>query len=311
MEAADDSRKHWASLLAGKGNLLTLALGTWVGLAASALGVDPSSAAWTSRQGSTRSALDDGATDSAPQPGNAFDWAAALNPMLNSWTGAVDNLQTSAWSWLAPPADNPLARMLGHPAAVVGSENSQGRLSLQAAMALVDLLHGAAAHQALQTQGWMSALQRFMAEFLPTGDESEPVKVTSLDGLVTHWGIVGEATLQEHSRSEPFLRSQAQMLSKAMRYRVASRRVIEAASRANDLPTLTDLDEAFASIHALRGEIRGVRRLAEDAASAAAAAQASAAVSTAKTKSGAAAHATAAISKAKSKTGARRARSAA
>ena len=54
-------------------------------------------------------------------------------------------------------------------------------------------------------------------------------------------------------------------ISETGHYRVARRNVLEAVSRANDLPTLTDLDEAFAAIHALRRDLHQVRKLAEAA----------------------------------------------
>ena len=299
MDAIDDSRKQWASLLAGKGHLVPLALSTWLGLAASALGADAATPPSATRHESPQAATQDGARESASEPVGSVDWAAALGPIFNAWTEAIDNLQGSAVSWFSPPSENPSARVMSHPAAVVGSDSSPGRLSMQAGMALFDFMQGAATHQALQTQGWVKALQRFMAEFVPNEEgDAQPAVVTSLDQLLTHWGVVGEAALQEHSRSETFLQSQARLLRKAMKCRVASRRVVEAAARANDLPTLTDLDEAFASIHALRRELREVRKFAEGIASGAAAAVASAAVSKAKAK-------------AKAKPAARRTRSAA
>jgi polyhydroxyalkanoate synthase len=207
MEAPDDSRKQWASLLTGASNP-ALALANWIGLAASVLSTGPSS--WSTQQQATRSAMDDGMTESVPGSRDTMAWAAALGPIVNAWTEALDNWQGAAPSWFSPAADSPLARLLNHPAAVVGSESSPGRLSMQAGLALVDFLQTAMAHQALQTQGWAKALQRFIAEFGATGaGEAQPMVVTSLDDLVTHWSTVGEAALQEHSRSEQFLQSQA------------------------------------------------------------------------------------------------------
>jgi hypothetical protein len=264
MESADKTRKHWASLLAGNGPLHTLALGTWLGLAASALGGDSAAEPAPIRAESSASASQHGAARTAPDNGETAGWLTAMAAVFDALTQAADNLQGTAWTWMTPRIDNPLARLMSHPAAVVGGENSAGRLSMQAAWAWADFMQSALAHQALQAQGWAKAYQRFAAEFLASeADEVQPVVVTSLDDLVTHWGTAGEATLQEHSRSERFLKSQADMLRKAMGYRILHRRMVEAASRANDLPTLTDLDEAFASIHAMRGEIRCLQRLVE------------------------------------------------
>jgi hypothetical protein len=267
MEAADDTRKHWASLLAGKGPLNALALGTWLGLAAAALGADTSTAGTADVHAAAPAAPRDPATEppaSSASSAETVNWAAALSPLFGAWTEALDTVQGSAWTWFTPLAESPLGRLLSHPAAVIGGEQSPGRLSLHAGLALVDFVQAAAAHQALQALGWAKAFQRFVADFgNADGGATAPVALASLDDLMTHWSVVGEAALQAHSRSEPFLRSQADMLRRAMGYRIAHRHMIEAASRANDLPTLTDLDEAFAAIHALRRELRGLRQLAE------------------------------------------------
>jgi hypothetical protein len=248
MEPADETRKHWASLLAGNGPA-GQALDWWLGLAASAMENDP--------EGEEPSPMD------TPL---AAGWPDTMGPVFRAWADAAERVQGSASSWFSPASENPLARALGHPAAVVGGGNSQSRLMLQAVVAAAELMQTTAAHQTLQSQGWMKAFQRFAADFFRNNDAgAKPVVVTSLDDLFSHWSTVGESALQEHSRGERFLESQAQMLRKSMRFRLAQRQVVEAAARANDLPTLTDLDEAFAAIHALRSEIRGLRRIVETA----------------------------------------------
>lgn len=268
MEAADETRKHWASLLAGRDHLHTLALGTWLGLAALALGTEAPVAATPAKASAADVPSPDPEIEAASQPRDTVRSTSWLEPALKAWTQALDALQPSAWTPLSMPAENPVFRLLSHPAAVVGSETSPGRLSLEAGLALADFIQGAAAHQTLQSQGLIKALQRFAAEFTRHGDN--PVVVSSLDDLATHWGTVGEAALQEHSRSEAYLTSQAELLRKAMRYRVAQRRVLEAASRASDMPTLSDVDEAFASIHSLKAELRGLVRLVQATATTAA-----------------------------------------
>jgi hypothetical protein len=55
------------------------------------------------------------------------------------------------------------------------------------------------------------------------------------------------------------------MIRAAMQYRLDARRVTEAMCRLQDLPTVTDVDEAFSMIHELRREVRLLkRRLGED-----------------------------------------------
>jgi hypothetical protein len=238
MKAADQTRNQWASLLAGRGDLYSSFLGSWLGLAAQAVGTDPA--------------------DAEPREGkdgvDPFNLFATMTQVMEAWQGL-------AQGWIAPQGENPLARWFGHPAAVVDTSHSPSRLMMESALAFAELLRRASEHEMLRMQGWATAMQKFAAEF--NSDAESPVMVDSLDRLFTHWSVVGEAALQEHARSDAYLQSQADMLQKSMRFRIAQRRTIEAVSRSMDVPTLTDLDEAFASIHALKAETRRLRRLAD------------------------------------------------
>jgi hypothetical protein len=220
MEAADETRKHWASLLAGRDQLHHATLGSWLDLAARALAWNPTAAA-----------------------------------PLDFSQGSLSN------SFLSPMQDS-MARLGSHPAAVMGGDASPARLPMEAGRSLNDFLQSVAAHQVLQSQGWLKAFQKISGEFMgPPKAGGRDLEVGSLDAFVTHCGAVGEAALQEHSRSEQFLDSQAKTLRTAMRFRSAQRRAMESAARAIDLPTLTDVDEAFEAIHSLRREVRELRRL--------------------------------------------------
>lgn len=253
MKDAESTRNLWAKLLSGGGPLSATPFAALAQMATSLMPLD-----------APAEAPDPASADPA---GPVIDWTRLMQPSLDAWTGWADRLQGTALSWFKPASDHPMARLLDHPAAVVGGENSNARLSMHAALAYTDFVQSAMSHQRLQMQGWMEALRRFAAEFAPSGDGSAPaVVIKSFDDLVNHWGTIGESALQQHSRTDRFLASQADLLRKDMRYRVARRRVIEAASHACDIPTLTDLDEVSASLHALRKEVRAVRQMAESAA---------------------------------------------
>lgn len=259
MEATEETRKHWASLLARGGTASQGVLGGWLGLAAQVMAsmspnafqpgslVDPT----------TPDAIGKTTTDPLT---SMVDWRGLFAPLMSMWTGSMQVGPGATWPSFTPPTENPIERMLGHPALSTGDANSASRLSILASTAMFDLMQTSAAHQALQAQGWITAMQRFAAEFNRDAGDGPPVVIESLDDLLKHWTTVGEATLQEHQRSDRFLQSQAEMLRKSMQLRIAQRKVVEAAARARDLPTLSDLDEAFSSIHDLRNEVRELRR---------------------------------------------------
>ena len=260
MNAAEETRKQWASLLAGRGDLQSVALQAWLRLAAQAVGADLSQSGIPDLHEPRAAASGHGspAGDAGPREGG--NGAVPFNP-LALMAQSLDAWQRLAQGWLEPQGENPLARWLGHPAVAVDTSNSPSTLMMESGLAFAELLRSAFSHETLRLQGWANALQKFAEEF--NSDAGTPVIVDSLDRLFTHWSVVGEAAMQEHSRSEAYLQSQADMLQKSMRLRIAQRRTIEAVSRSIDVPTLSDLDEAFASIHALKAETRRLRRLVE------------------------------------------------
>ena len=285
MKEAVATRNHWANLLSNSGPMNATPFAEWLRLATSMMATDAAGSGPDRSMGR--------AGPFVPGEAGTVDWAELMKPWMSAFAAITDNLQGSAFSWVKPAAaESPMARLLSHPAAVVGGENSNTQLSAHAVLAYVDFVQSAMSHQALQMQGWLTAMQQFAAEFIPTGDGQSPaVVIKTLDDLVAHWGTIGEAALQKHSRTDRFLQSQAELLRKDMRYRIARRRVTEAAARASDLPTLTDLDEALASIHDLRKELRAVRQLAESAAAKmAATASAPSSKAEPKTKQASAAH---------------------
>ena len=58
--------------------------------------------------------------------------------MLAAWTTASDQVQAAPWAWFSTPTANPLARLMSHPATVVGGEHSSSRLTANVAATLAD-----------------------------------------------------------------------------------------------------------------------------------------------------------------------------
>ena len=196
----------------GEDSLPQAALSTWLGLTAAAFGAASMTPPSSREDAASSDPGDAGATVGA-------NWASGFDSFFTRWIAAFDNLQGSPWAFFWAPSENPMARLMSHPAAAVGGEHSPGRLSAHAAAAMLEFWQAIAAHQALQAQGWAKALLRFGADFEPARSGiDDPVVVETFDDLIGHWGVVGEAALQEHMRSEPFLRSQAEVLRRAMRY---------------------------------------------------------------------------------------------
>ena len=109
-------------------------------------------------------------------------------------------------------------------------------------------------------QTWGELQQASTAHAAEFQDGGEPREIRTLEAYLALWSEVGERALQAHARSPEYVESQSRMIRVAMQYRVDARRVTEALCRLQDLPTLTDVDEAFAMIHELRREVRLLKR---------------------------------------------------
>jgi hypothetical protein len=196
--------------------------------------------------------------------GTWFGAASATEPFA-AWASASATHGAAFAKGLAGLPQFGLGDLMGqlasHPA-LVGNPDSIERLVQRAMQAWGDLQQAAAAHQLVMASGWQQAFAAFAAEFQGGGESRD---IRTLEAYLGLWSEIGERALQAHARSPEFVDSQSRMIRAAMQYRLEARRVTEASCRLQDLPTLTDLDEAFAMIHELRREVRLLkRRLDED-----------------------------------------------
>ena len=187
---------------------------------------------------------------------------APFQAMFDTWTAAAGQL-TSVLPASLPNfglADT-VSQLVDHPA-LIGNKHGLERLAQKAFQSSLDVQQAVASHQLVTAKGWQSAFARFAAEFQGGGSQSAE-EVRTLDQLIGLWIRVGEQALQEHARSPEFLESQSRLLRAAMTCRLDQRRVMEAFARMHDLPTQSDVDEAFKLIHELRREVRLLRKQAK------------------------------------------------
>jgi class III poly(R)-hydroxyalkanoic acid synthase PhaE subunit len=188
-------------------------------------------------------------------------WQQAASPStmaLQPWSAAAAQFP---WPFSGGIPNFGIADKVGdfvnHPA-LIGNQQALERLAQQAFQSWLELQRANAEHQLTVARGWQAAFARFTAEFQDRG-EGDAEEVRTLDQFLRLWARIGERALQEHARSDGFLESQTRLLRAAMTYRSNQRRVVEAFARMHDLPTQSDLDEAFKMIHELRREVRQLR----------------------------------------------------
>lgn len=147
----------------------------------------------------------------------------------------------------------------GHPAFPMPAD-SMSALMKDAGTAWADLMKKAALHQGILMEGWKGAFSEFgrdLSVWMPTIPEAaEADTIDSLDALVTRWSATAEPVLQQHAKSEGFIKSQAALISAAIKWQKAKTAVGEAISKQAGIPTRSDVDEAYRMIHELRRAIR-------------------------------------------------------
>jgi len=84
--------------------------------------------------------------------------------------------------------------------------------------------------------------------------------ITSLREFVNVWSEATDGSLEDAFRAPRYAEAQAAMLAAAMRYRLRERDIVETALKMTDIPSRSELDETNRRLHALKREVRELRR---------------------------------------------------
>ena len=104
----------------------------------------------------------------------------------------------------------------------------------------------------------MEAAQQYSSEIAGrNGDDSKAVEPKQ---ALTLWTEIGNRHMLEVQRSEPFLRSQRDMIRASTELRIAQGELSEFIGKQYGLPTRTELDDVHRSLTEMRRELRKVRR---------------------------------------------------
>ncbi len=113
-------------------------------------------------------------------------------------------------------------------------------------------------HQRVVLEAWMQAGREYMTEIAgragPDGKALEPKQVLAL------WTEIGNRHMLKAQRSEPFLKSQREMIRASTELRLAQGELSEFIGKQYGLPTRTELDDVHRSLTEMRRELRKVRR---------------------------------------------------
>ena len=104
---------------------------------------------------------------------------------------------------------------------------------------------------------WCRAFERFIAKVVSLTEAGEPIE--NLRQLLFLWLDIVDENFLGVSRSEEYIRMQAQLVNTAMAYRVHEREIVEAFLKISHLPSRTELDEANRRIYELRKEVKALK----------------------------------------------------
>ena len=134
---------------------------------------------------------------------------------------------------------------------------------LKAADALTDLRKAQAAYHRAMAEALSKAVERTIENLAERAQKDEPVE--SVRELMRTWFQIADQTLNEAFVSGDFLKVQEDMTSALMTYKVRQREALEVMYNALDLPTRSEVDEAYKDIHDLKREVRMLRRQLKEA----------------------------------------------
>ncbi len=112
--------------------------------------------------------------------------------------------------------------------------------------------------QTLVAKTWASVVAEMTKTVWERGQEGKPI--TSLRELSRVWAGVTDEVFMEVFKSEAYVQTQLNYLNASFRYRKAKRALTEVVLDANDLPTLTQVDDLIERVYSLNKAVRAEAR---------------------------------------------------
>ena len=160
--------------------------------------------------------------------------------------------------WLVGPSDmdEALSRMAEGPR--LADLFDLERRYAKVASAWVQMRRRALEHNAVVLEAWLRAGKRFAEELGGhVGAENQ-----SLDSkrVLSVWTEIANHELLQTQRSEPYLRTQREMIRATTELRIAQQELVEHLGRQYGFPTRTELDDLHRTVTELRRDLRRLRR---------------------------------------------------
>ena len=203
-------------------------------------------------------------------------WMASLNQMANGHLGEgllggssglnrLLSLETDGLTRLFNlEADRELAfdRMAELPS--IGYSREQNVKLMRAFDAFVDLRKVTTRYRTTLAKAMGEAVERTMERLAQLAKEGK--NIDSVRELNRLWLNVADEVFTEMYASEDYMALQKEMSSAGMRYKIEQRQIVEMILKTLDIPTRSELDDAYRTLYELRKEVKSLKKAAQQAA---------------------------------------------
>jgi hypothetical protein len=134
---------------------------------------------------------------------------------------------------------------------------------LKAFDALTDVQEAQNEYQKALSDGLSESVEKTIEHLAKLAEKGE--KLTSARDLMRTWYSIADRTLMHKFNTEEFLNIQNKLTDALMKHKTAQRDALEIVYNAMELPTRSEIDEAYRDIHALKREVRVLRKALKEA----------------------------------------------
>lgn len=187
-------------------------------------------------------------------------WLSALTPVgmggrpIELATRLLDPRQ---WLGVGGAAlEQPFETVLGLPRLADVPELDRKLLVLL--QAWTNVAQRSAEYGVIVSQVWIAAYADFIQALQASAMEGKPAR--SGRELLDRWTATVNERLLKAQRSDAFLEAQRRLLDAMLTSRAAERELVEIGAKAADLPTRAELDDVHKTLHAVKRELRALKR---------------------------------------------------
>ncbi|MBK8175874.1 MAG: hypothetical protein IPK66_11590 [Rhodospirillales bacterium] len=128
---------------------------------------------------------------------------------------------------------------------------------------MTDLQEAQKSYQKILSDGISTSVERTIEHLVKLAEKGE--KISSARDLMKIWYSTADRTLLEKFNTPEFLKTQEDLTVALMKHKKTRRDALEIVYNSLEIPTRSEVDEAYKDIHDLKREIRALKKALKDA----------------------------------------------